>query len=312
MLEKLPFEIQLIILNQCSFKTLMRLRQVCWLYKTLAENQLHKKTEFDVVTEYFGMYDGFSDELFDGNLIIFSRKLISFLLNYMPEVRKLSLRSTPIRLQLAELIQLAKAVPLLGDLDLSQVDNKPFFGKDAMMGLPYFCNLKTLKLDGFCVRRTTGCSYRLEIPPIKRLLLLENFEILEGYEGNCRSDMICGILFSLRESSTVLSKLQCINFGVRQCHKLFPELLIWFLLHHKSLRSIRLHNILFETSTQLRKFYNALVMLPQLAELQLDRCDQVGETDLDTQIHFVRALNSKGISLTGFVRSLHPDPNRIY
>lgn len=51
---------------------------------------------------------------------------------------------------------MAKAVPLLEELDLSRVDDKPFFGRDAVMALPYFHNLKSLKLDGFFVRRNAG------------------------------------------------------------------------------------------------------------------------------------------------------------
>ncbi|VDD85976.1 unnamed protein product [Enterobius vermicularis] len=131
----------------------------------------------------------------------------------MPDLQKLSLRSTPVTIQLAELIQMAKAVPLLEELDLSRVDDKPFFGRDAVMALPYFHNLKSLKLDGFFVRRNAGrgCAHRLEIPPIHQLYGLERFEILEGFGVNARNDTIFGILFSLRENATVLHNLQWIK-----------------------------------------------------------------------------------------------------
>lgn len=69
------------------------------------EKQLFKWLELDVAADYLQFYDYFSgDTLQRDNNIVFS-KLIYFFANYMPDLQKLSLRSTPVTIQLAELIQ---------------------------------------------------------------------------------------------------------------------------------------------------------------------------------------------------------------
>lgn len=72
-------------------------------------------------------------------------------------------------------------------------------------------------------------------------------------------------------------------------------------------------NYSYQTVSHLMTVYfSALTMLPLLKELELDRCDQVGQSDTDIQQRFARTLKARGIKMTGFVRSLHPDPDRIY
>uniref|UniRef100_A0A914ZIW7 F-box domain-containing protein n=1 Tax=Parascaris univalens TaxID=6257 RepID=A0A914ZIW7_PARUN len=76
-----------------------------------------------------------------------------------------------------------------------------------------------------------GCAHRVEVPPIKQLRKLEVLEM------TCQQDTLSRILFSLRESQSILFNLKRIYFGVQHCSAVYPELLIWFLRTHRSLVS---------------------------------------------------------------------------
>ncbi|KHN86355.1 hypothetical protein Tcan_13987 [Toxocara canis] len=182
---------------------------------------------------------------------------------------------------------------------------KPRFEKDAVHALPYFRKLKVLKLNGFVARKTAGrgCSHRIEVPPVKQL---KNLEVLEIH---CQQDTLSRILFSMRESQSILHNLKRVNFGVKHCSAVYPELLIWFLRVHRSLVSVNIYNALFATSDQLRRFYNALILLPFLEELRLDSCTSCDRVDSTMQTLFTKAMSLKGAIQEGVIRSLRFDPD---
>uniref|UniRef100_A0A0N5AMY1 F-box domain-containing protein n=1 Tax=Syphacia muris TaxID=451379 RepID=A0A0N5AMY1_9BILA len=188
------------------------LHKVCWLYKRLVEEELQKTESLDVTEDYIQIYDALSNTLYLDDVQMRPKKLIHFLANYMPRVRKLSLRSTPFIFQLSDLIQIAKAAPLIEWLDITQVNNKPSFDKDSSMALSYFNNLKTLKMNGFTkLFIKPSRPYELEIPSEKLLHSLEQIEILEERYNECSKEPVVGMLFSLYTTSTVLGRLRHVN-----------------------------------------------------------------------------------------------------
>ncbi|VDK22426.1 unnamed protein product [Anisakis simplex] len=171
--------------------------------------------------------------------------------------------------------------------------------------MPFFHNLKVLKLDGFESRKSAGrgCAHRIEIPPIRQLRKLEVFEM------QCKSDSLFRILCSMHETQTILPHLKRVNLGVKHCAAAYPELLIWFLRTHRSLECVHIYNALFATSDQLRRFYNALMLLPFLVELNLSTCTSCDRVDHTMQAQFSKAMQAKGIRQEGIVRSLRFDPD---
>lgn len=306
MIDQLPIELKVLILKRCNFLTLLRLRQVSSFYKSLAENELAHRSRLDISADYLDLFRVEEEEgsIPDGDFISVNR-VIDFLRGYMENLMELSLRYSPARLTLSNLIQLAAAVPYLVSLDISQVCGKPQIDGDAVHALPYFRNLKVLKMDGFVARKSAGrgCAHRIDVPPIRHMHQLEVLE-MESHH-----DTISRILFSMRESQTILFKLKSVRFGVRHCSAFYPELLIWFLRTHRSLCSVRIRNALFATSDQLRRFYSALIMLPYLAEVRLDGCTSCDRVDPNMQIQYTKAITAKGAYHEGTVRSMRFDPD---
>uniref|UniRef100_A0A914ZF20 F-box domain-containing protein n=1 Tax=Parascaris univalens TaxID=6257 RepID=A0A914ZF20_PARUN len=298
MLHSLPPELRHAILKSCDLLSLLHLRQVSSYYKIFAEDELYTRTRLDISSDYFRLFSDCNSTM-DMQYLIHLEKIITFLREYMPNISELSLRCCPTVLTLTNLIQLASVTPNLVALDLSQMCDKPHFEKDAIHALAYFRNLKVLKLDGFIARKNAGrgCAHRVEVPPIKQLRKLEVLEM------TCQQDTLSRILFSLRESQSILFNLKRIYFGVQHCSAVYPELLIWFLRTHRSLVSVSIYNALFPTADQLRRFYNALMLLPLLLELRLDSCTSCDRIDSTIQVQFLKAMSSKGVIQEGTVRS---------
>ncbi|KHN71208.1 hypothetical protein Tcan_02416 [Toxocara canis] len=104
MLHKLPPELRLIILANCDFLSLLKLRQVSSRYRLLAEDELRTRKCLDVTTDYFGIFFD-CHCTFDTHDAIYLEKLIDFVRAYMPQLSELSLRYCPAVLTLANLIQ---------------------------------------------------------------------------------------------------------------------------------------------------------------------------------------------------------------
>ncbi|KAK6114133.1 F-box domain family protein [Brugia pahangi] len=303
----LPSEIQLIILNYCDFFSLLQLRQVSKYHKWLVEYNLCYRNHLDIVSDYLTIFynckwsnfnkQNVCDAIFD--------KIFSFINLYMPGLRDLSFRHCSIVLTLTGLIQLASATPRLYRLDLSQTCNKPFFETDAILALQYFRQLKILIMDGFMSQKTIGkgCSYRLEVPPIRFMQHLEMLVL------NCPYDTLARILYSLCETNCYLYKLKHISLGVRYSTAKYPELLIWFLVTHRSLRFVHIWNALFATNDQLKRFYTALISLPKLTELYLESCELCDRIDSSIEVQFLKSITLRGIRWNGLVRSMRYNPD---
>ncbi|KAM3728048.1 putative E3 ubiquitin ligase complex SCF subunit sconB [Dirofilaria immitis] len=306
----LPPEIQFALLNYCDFFSLLQLRQVSKYYKCLAEHNLSHRNHLDVAYDYLAIFRNckwknltpLNDQ--NDNDAIFN-KILTFVGLYMPSLQDLSLRHCSIILTLAGLIQLASTIPNLYRLDLSQVSNKPFFETDAILALQYFRQLKILVMDGFVIQKSAGkgCSHRLEVLPLRYMQHLETLVL------NCPYDTLTRILCSLFESHCILNKLKHINFGVKYSTAKYPELLIWFLLKHRSLCFVHICNALFTTNDQLKRFYGALISLPNLNELYLESCELCDRIDLSIEIQFLKSITLRGIHWNGLVRSMRYDPD---
>ncbi|MFH4974829.1 hypothetical protein AB6A40_001538 [Gnathostoma spinigerum] len=303
MLHDLPPEIFQLILKRCNFIALLHLRQLSLFCKNAAEVEISIRFELDVAVDYSGLFDDCDDTKWIP--MINSTRMVEFIQKYMSHLRRLSLRHAHVVLTLADLIQLASAVPYLEALDLSQMEKRPHLEKDAILALPYFKNLKHLRLDGFVVQETAGrgCSHRYDIPPLHLMRNLESVQMESEYESILR------MLLTLREHQTVLYKLTAIDLTAKHCSAIFPEVLIWFLHHHRSLSYIRINNALFATSDQLRRFYNSILTLAKLKYLRLDNCTSCDRVDATLQIHFLKTLNRRGIDAAGVVRSMRFDPD---
>uniref|UniRef100_A0A0R3RFD4 F-box domain-containing protein n=1 Tax=Elaeophora elaphi TaxID=1147741 RepID=A0A0R3RFD4_9BILA len=306
----LPPEIQLTILNYCDFFSLLQLRQVSKYYKWLAEHNLCHRNHLDVSCDYLAIFrdckwkdHALLNEENDYEAVF--DKIFAFINLYMPSLRELSLRHCPVVLTLAGLIQLSSAAPKLNQLDLSQTCNKPKFGTDAVLALQYFRQLKVLIMDGFVIQKTAGkgCSHRLEVPPLRHMQHLETLVL------NCPYDTLARILHSLCESHCKLYRLKHIRLGVRYSTAKYPELLIWFLLTHRSLCFVHIWNALFATNDQLKRFYTALISLPKLTELYLESCELCDRIDSSIEVQFLKSITLRGIHWNGLVRSMRYDPD---
>uniref|UniRef100_A0A914DFE0 FBD domain-containing protein n=1 Tax=Acrobeloides nanus TaxID=290746 RepID=A0A914DFE0_9BILA len=132
---------------------------------------------------------------------------------------------------------------------------------------------------------------------------------LVEFEFNCKHDMLCHILASMRHHNVVLPKIQKVNFSMRHSSPNFIEALIWFLYKHKTLVNFRIHNALFATLDQLSRFYGAIISLPCLSEIVLENCSICDRLDKLLEIRFSDELKRKGITCNGQVKSMRFDPD---
>ncbi|VDK69425.1 unnamed protein product [Litomosoides sigmodontis] len=307
----LPPEIQLTILNYCDFFSVLQLRQVSKYYRWLAEHNLSHRSHLDVTCDYLAIFRdckqrglALLNEQNDYEAVC--DKISTFISLYMPTLRELSLRHCSVVLTLAGLVQLASAAPRLYQLDLSQICNKPFFEADAVLGLQYFRQLKVLVMDGFVIHQKItgkGCSHILEVPPIRHMRHLQALVLNGPY------DTLARVLYSLCEGHYNLHKLKRISLGVRYSTAKYPELLVWFLMTHRSLCFVHIWNALFATNDQLKRFYTALISLPELTELYLESCELCDRIDPPIEVQFLKSITLRGIHCNGLVRSMRYDPN---